>query len=29
MLIASSDSNILEEEYNVDDPTESVAIPTI
>ena len=28
MLIAS-DSNILEEEYNVDDPTESVAIPTI
>ena len=28
MLIAS-DSNILEEEYNVDDPTETVAIPTI
>ena len=28
MLIAS-DSNILEEEYNVDDPTESVSIPTI
>ena len=28
MLIAS-DSNILEEEYNVDDLTESVAIPTI
>ena len=28
MLIAS-DSNILEEEYNVDDPTENVAIPTI
>ena len=28
MLIAS-DSNILEEEYNVDDPTESVTIPTI
>ena len=28
MLIAS-DSNILEEEYNVDDPTESVVIPTI
>ena len=28
MLIAS-DSNILEEEYNVDDPTERVSIPTI
>ena len=28
MLIAS-DSNILEEEYNVDDPTERVTIPTI
>ena len=28
MLIAS-DSNILEEEYNVDDPTEIVTIPTI
>ena len=28
MLIAS-DSNILEEEYNVDDPTEMVSIPTI
>ena len=28
MLIAS-DSNILEEEYNIDDPTESVSIPTI
>ena len=28
MLIAS-DSNILEEEYNVDDPTEKVSIPTI
>ena len=28
MLIAS-DSNILEEEYNVDDPTESASIPTI
>ena len=28
MLIAS-DSNILEEEYNVDDPTEFVSIPTI
>ena len=28
MLIAS-DSNILEEEYNVDDPTETVSIPTI
>jgi hypothetical protein len=28
MLIAS-DSNILEEEYNVDDPTETVFIPTI
>ena len=28
MLIAS-DSNILEEEYNVDDPTENVFIPTI
>ena len=28
MLIAS-DSNILEEEYNVDDPTEIVSIPTI
>jgi hypothetical protein len=28
MLIAS-DSNILEEEYNVDDPTETVTIPTI
>ena len=28
MLIAS-DSNILEEEYNVDDPTELVSIPTI
>ena len=28
MLIAS-DSNILEEEYNIDDPTETVTIPTI
>ena len=28
MLIAS-DSNILEEEYNVDDPTEIVSIPTV
>ena len=28
MLIAS-DSNILEEEYNVDDPKENVYIPTI
>ena len=28
MLIAS-DSNILEEEYNIDDPTETVSIPTI
>ena len=28
MLIAS-DSNIIEEEYNVDDPTKTVSIPTI
>ena len=29
IMLISSDSNILEEEYNVDDPTESVRIPTV
>ena len=29
LMLIASDSNILEEEYNVDDPTETVSIPTI
>jgi hypothetical protein len=29
LMLIASDSNILEEEYNVDDPTEMVSIPTI
>ena len=29
LMLIASDSNILEEEYNVDDPTESVFIPSI